>query len=69
VYESSYKADENGTLNAISIPVKDNALQVYTIGILNTTSDSTLAQQFEDFMLSEDGQGILSDFGFRSYTQ
>ncbi len=67
VYESSFKAAKNGTLNAINIPAKDNALQVYTIGILNSTSNSTVAQQFEDFMLSTDGQKILSEFGFRPY--
>ena len=39
VYESSYKAAKNGTLNAINIPVKDNALQIYTIGIINSTAD------------------------------
>ena len=65
VYESSYKAAKPGTLNAIVIPVKDNALQTYTIGILNTTSDRDSAQKFEDFMLSPQGQQILTEFGFR----
>lgn len=67
VYESSYMAAKNGTLDAIHIPVKDNVLQVYTIGILNSTADKAAAQQFEDFMLSVAGQNILSDFGFRPY--
>jgi molybdate transport system substrate-binding protein len=67
VYESSYKAAKEGTLSAINIPVKDNVLQVYTIGILNSTADKAAAQKFEDFMLSTDGQKILSDFGFRPY--
>jgi molybdate transport system substrate-binding protein len=67
VYESSYKAVKEGTLSAINIPVKDNVLQIYTIGILNSTADKAAAQQFEDFMLSNDGQKILSDFGFRPY--
>ncbi len=67
VYESSYKAAKNGTLNAINIPVKDNALQIYTIAIINSTADKATAQLFEDFMLSTDGQKILSDFGFRPY--
>ena len=65
VYESSYKAAPNGTLNAIVIPVKENSLQTYTIGITNTTSDESAALQFETFMLSPQGQQILSDFGFR----
>ena len=65
VYESSYKAAPNGTLNAIVIPVKENSLQTYTIGITNTTSDENASLQFETFMLSPQGQQILSDFGFR----
>jgi len=67
VYESSYKAAKNGTLSAVNIPVKDNSLQIYTIGIINSTADMATAQQFEDFMLSSAGQKILSDFGFRPY--
>ena len=65
VYESSYKAAKNGTLIAIPIPVKDNSLQTYTIGVLNTTSDKDAALKFENFMLSAQGQQILADFGFR----
>ncbi len=67
VYESSYKAAKNGTLSAINIPINDNVLQIYTIGILNSTVDKVAAQQLEDFMLSSAGQKILSDFGFRPY--
>jgi molybdate transport system substrate-binding protein len=66
VYESSYKAAKPGTLRAIVIPVENNALQTYTIGILKTTSDRPSAQKFEDFMLSPQGQQILADFGFRA---
>jgi molybdate transport system substrate-binding protein len=65
VYESSYKAAPNGTLNAIVIPVKDNSLQTYTIAVTNTTSDKNAALEFETFMLSPAGQQILSNFGFR----
>jgi len=65
VYESSYKAAPNGTLNAIVIPVKDNSLQTYTIAVTNTTSDKNAALQFETFMASAQGQQILSNFGFR----
>ncbi len=67
VYESSYKTAKEGSLSAVNIPVKDNALQIYTIGILNSTTNKDVAQQFVDFMLSPDGQKILSDFGFRPY--
>jgi molybdate transport system substrate-binding protein len=66
VYESSYKAAKPGTLKAISIPIENNALQTYTIGILNTTSDQEAAQKFVDFMLSSEGQQVLAGYGFRA---
>lgn len=66
IYESSYKSAKNGTLMAISIPEKDNALQVYTIGVLQKSTNKPAATAFENFMLSEKGQKILADFGFRS---
>ncbi len=66
VYESSYKAATAGTLTAIDIPAESNALQMYTIGILASSTRQDAAQKFEDFVLSAQGQQILADFGFRS---
>jgi molybdate transport system substrate-binding protein len=66
VYESSYKAAKPGTLTAITIPEESNALQTYTIGILASSTNKDAAKKFEDFVLSPQGQRILSDFGFRS---
>jgi molybdate transport system substrate-binding protein len=65
VYESSYKSAKPGTLISLPIPVKDNALQTYSIGVTTMTPNRDSAQKFEDFMLSAQGQQILSDFGFR----
>ena len=66
VYESTYAAAPAGTLTAISIPKKDNVLQTYTIGVMKQTENSSVAQEFEDFMLSGIGQQILKDYGFRA---
>lgn len=66
VYESSYKAAKNGTLMAINIPEKDNALQIYTIGVLEKSANKPAAYAFESFLLSEKGQKILTDYGFRA---
>jgi molybdate transport system substrate-binding protein len=65
VYESTYNAAPAGTLTAITIPMADNYLQTYTIGVMTQTKSSGVAQEFEDFMLSSIGQQILKDYGFR----
>ena len=65
VYESTYTAAPNGTYLAISIPKKDNYLQTYTIGVLNESTSQGAASDFENFMLSDNGQQDLKDYGFR----
>jgi molybdate transport system substrate-binding protein len=65
VYESTYNVALPGTLTAITIPKADNYLQIYTIGVIQQTRNSGVAQEFEDFMLSSVGQQILKDYGFR----
>jgi molybdate transport system substrate-binding protein len=64
VYESTFKAAPEGTLQSIPIAKKDNYLQTYSIAILKETKNKDAATQFEQFMLSPAGQKILSDFGF-----
>ena len=68
VYESTYTTAPKGTYSAITIPKADNYLQTYTIGVLQQTRNSGVAQEFEDFMLSSVGQQILRDYGFRPVT-
>lgn len=63
IYESSYKASEED-LNKITIPEDFNELQYYSIATLNLAPNSAGAEAFENFMLGEEGQKILADFGF-----
>jgi molybdate transport system substrate-binding protein len=65
VYESSYKAAPKGTLAAIEIPKENNALQIYSVGVMKISQNAPTARAFETFLLSADGQKILTDFGFR----
>ena len=65
VYESSFRAAPKGTLAAIDIPRGDNALQTYSIGVMRISTNKPAARAFEEFLLSADGQKILTDFGFR----
>jgi molybdate transport system substrate-binding protein len=65
VYESTYTAAPKDTYLAITIPKKDNYLQTYTIGVMKQSTSRGAATDFENFMLSAQGQQILKDYGFR----
>jgi len=66
VYESTAKAAKAGTYKTIEIPKNDNYLQTYSIAVLDGSKIKSAAEDFENYMLSDAGQQILSDFGFRS---
>ena len=65
VYESTATAAKPGTYTPITIPKKDNYLQTYTIGVLKGSTSKGAATDFENFMLSDAGQQILTEYGFR----
>jgi len=64
VYESTYIAGKNKYV-AISVPKAVNYLQTYTIAVMKDSTSKGAASDFETFMLSENGQQILQDYGFR----
>jgi molybdate transport system substrate-binding protein len=66
VYESTAIAAKPGTCISIAIPNKDNYLQTYTIGVLKGSNSKGAATDFENFMISDAGQQILTEYGFRS---
>lgn len=66
VYESTAIAAKTGTYTSITIPKADNYLQTYTIGVLKGSTGKGAATDFENFMMSDAGQQILKDYGFRS---
>ncbi len=51
-------------LSAIGIPDQFNVIATYPIAVLKGSANPSLAQQFVDFVLSSDGQDILSKNGF-----
>jgi molybdate transport system substrate-binding protein len=65
VYESTATAAKPGTYMSVTIPKKDNYLQVYSIAVLKESTSKGPASDFETFMLSSAGQQILKDYGFR----
>jgi len=66
VYESTATAAKAGTYKTLEIPKSDNYLQVYSIAVMDTSKMKTAAEDFEKYMLSDAGQQILNDFGFRT---
>lgn len=66
VYESTATAAKPGTYVDVTIPKNDNYLQVYAIAVLKESTSKGTAADFENFMLSDAGQQILRDYGFRS---
>ncbi len=66
VYESTAKAAKAGTYKTVEIPKSDNYLQTYSIAVLDGSKIKTAAEDFENYMLSDAGQQILNDFGFRT---
>jgi molybdate transport system substrate-binding protein len=65
VYESTATAAVKDTYMTISIPKNDNYLQTYTIGVMKQSTGKGAAMDFENFILSTQGQQILKDYGFR----
>lgn len=63
IYESSCKASEED-LNMITIPKDFNEIQFYSIASLHLAPNPNGAEAFENFMLGEEGQEILTSFGF-----
>ncbi|MCQ1539476.1 molybdate ABC transporter substrate-binding protein [Methanocalculus taiwanensis] len=68
VYESSFSAAKTGSLELIPIPEEYNALQIYTLGILTDSTNKKTGETFIEFILSDEGQKILKDYGFTSIT-
>lgn len=63
VYETDVKASA-GTLVAIDTPVGDDLINRYPIALLRDARDTSTAQQFIDFVLSERGQEVLREAGY-----
>jgi molybdate transport system substrate-binding protein len=55
-------------LSTIAIPDNLNVIAVYPIAPIKGSASSSTAQQFVDYVMSSDGQGVLASFGFLSAT-
>jgi molybdate transport system substrate-binding protein len=53
-----------GTVEGIDIPEEDNVVASYPIAAVTAAPNPDAAAAFVSFVLSEEGQAILEDFGF-----
>lgn len=64
VYRSDVTPDIAAQVQQITIPAAQNVVAAYPIAPLADAVYPELAQRFIDFVLSEEGQGILAKWGF-----
>ncbi len=51
-------------VTAVAIPTGQNVTAAYPIAVLADAEDVAVAEAFRDYVLSEDGQAVLEEFGF-----
>lgn len=64
VYVSDLSGENAGVLGQIAIPPELNVTASYPIAVLSDSPYHDLAQALVDYILSADGQAILSSYGF-----
>jgi molybdate transport system substrate-binding protein len=66
VYTTDAATDTKGQTAQLAIPDNLNVIAVYPIAVVKDSPNLSLAQVFVDFVLSPDGQAILTRYGFIS---
>ena len=64
VYSSDITPDSQREVSRIDIPAHLNSIAEYPIAIVRESGSRQLAREFLDFVLSEEGESVLSKFGF-----
>lgn len=64
VYITDVTPDIQDQVDVVEIPQDINAIATYPIATLREASNSGLAQQWVDLVLSEEGQSVLEKYGF-----
>jgi molybdate transport system substrate-binding protein len=65
VYHSEVIAAD-GQVEGVEIPAEFNIVAKYPIGIIKNTAHKEQAQDFIDFLLSPQGQALLTQYGFKT---
>lgn len=66
VYTTDAATDTAGKIVQLAIPDSLNVIAVYPIAVIKDSSNLSTAQAFVDYVLSSDGQAILTKYGFGS---
>ena len=66
VYTTDAASDTAGKTGQIAIPDALNVIAVYPIAAVKDSPNLALAQAFVDYVLSSDGQAVLTKYGFIS---
>ncbi len=69
VYTTDAATDKGGKTAQIAIPDSLNVIAVYPIAVVKDSPNLTMAQAFVDYVLSTDGQAILTKYGFIPVTK
>lgn len=69
VYSSDVVADKKNKVLTLAIPDDLNMFAAYPIAPLNDSKNPALAKQFIDFVMSKEGQAILTKYGFIAVKQ
>jgi len=64
VYVSDVTAQVSPTVGAVPIPDSVNVVATYPIAVVKGGTDTSLGQQFVDYVMSSAGQATLKTFGF-----
>jgi molybdate transport system substrate-binding protein len=64
VYQSDVATDIRNRVQVIQIPENLNMLATYPIATIEQSQNPELAQRWVDLVLSDEGQGVLEEYGF-----
>lgn len=64
VYTTDAATDKAGKTGQLAIPDNLNVIAVYPIAVVKDSANLAAAQAFIDYVLSPDGQAVLSKYGF-----
>lgn len=64
IYRTDITPDIKSLVTAVPIPLQNNVPARYPVAILNGSSSIEAAEDFIQFILGEDGQNILQNWGF-----
>ena len=64
VYTSDISGTAAESVGDLDIPDELNTIAVYPIAPIKESNNAAMAQRFVDYVLSQEGQSVLADYGF-----